>query len=261
MKTRNYRLTFALFLAATAFCSLASADVLVSNLAEPFRSSTPIGNNPNPVQTPEETPWYWATQSFVTDNATYTLVSVDAIVGDGSTEPAPVVIAELHVDDGGEIGALIATFTAPDVSGPVAARTFSPNRTVLLQPGTTYWFVLGSEAPGDGTFFWSYANSNEFVGPGFLGNYEYSDDSGATWSLGSDFPYYLQVNVSLEPDSDDDGVIDSFDVCCNTPPGVVVDGSGRPIGDFDLDCDNDLADYSTYISGFSGPLAGPTKCP
>jgi hypothetical protein len=149
--------------AATSF-----ADVIVSNLAEPLRSSTPIGNNPNPVPTPELTPWYWAAQSFVTDENEYQLQSVEAIVGDGSDDPAPVVVAELRADNDGEVGALITTLSAPVVSGPPAARTFIPDASVTLQPHTAYWVLLGVESPGDGTFFWSYAYTNDTTGPGSL---------------------------------------------------------------------------------------------
>ncbi len=62
-------------------------------------------------------------------------------------------------------------------------------------------------------------------------------------------------------DTDGDGVDDLVDVCCNTPAGAAVDAQGRPIGDFDGDCDNDLADFSIYLTGFTGPLAGPVSCP
>lgn len=61
-------------------------------------------------------------------------------------------------------------------------------------------------------------------------------------------------------DTDGDGVDDPFDVCCNTPPGVLVDANGRPVGDFDLDCDNDLADFAFYLLGFTGPLTEPSTC-
>jgi len=62
-------------------------------------------------------------------------------------------------------------------------------------------------------------------------------------------------------DTDGDGVADGCDVCCNTPEGVAVDAVGRPIGDMDGDCDNDLHDYAMYSRGFTGTLAGPVDCP
>src|SRR5690242_13269266 len=67
-----------------------SQTVLVSNLSEPFRGATPIGNNPNPVPPPELTPWYWGAQSFQTNNLPYQLTSIDAKVGDGSMVPVAV---------------------------------------------------------------------------------------------------------------------------------------------------------------------------
>ncbi len=61
-------------------------------------------------------------------------------------------------------------------------------------------------------------------------------------------------------DVDGDGVVDSVDVCNNTPPNTIVDTTGRPIGDLDYDCDNDLDDYDLYQRGFTGPLADIVDC-
>ena len=239
----------------------AGADVLVSNLAEPLRASSSLGNNPNPVAPPDEIAWYWAAQSFATDDQTSQLLSIDAIVGDASLDPAPVVIAGLYADDNGAIGALLTTMIAPGVDGPPTARTFLPADPITLEANTAYWFLLGVEAPVDGTFFWSYANSNDSTGPGSLLAYAYSADSGATWSNGIDFPYFLQVDVSTPNDTDGDGVDDDTDVCCNTPAGALVDAAGRPVGDLDFDCDNDLDDYALYAQGITGPLNAPAECP
>jgi Notch-like protein len=56
-------------------------------------------------------------------------------------------------------------------------------------------------------------------------------------------------------DTDGDGVDDAIDVCCNTPIGVPVDAAGRPLADFDQDCDVDLADYQVFELSFTGPDA------
>lgn len=61
-------------------------------------------------------------------------------------------------------------------------------------------------------------------------------------------------------DSDGDGVPDDRDVCCNTPDGLLVDEQGRPLGDFDGDCDVDLADYAVTQSNLTGPLSGDGPC-
>lgn len=249
---------FLVFFGASAATSV--ADVIVSNLAEPLRASTPIGNNPNPVPPPDDGPWYWGAQSFVTDEVSYRLVSAEVMVGGGSTNPAPIVIAELWSDDQGTLGTLITTLTPPDVSGGISPQSMLPESPVTLEPNTAYWVLLGVQNPGEGTFFWSYANSNEDIGPGVLFWYGAAPDSGVTWLYGTDFPYFLQVNGTSSADEDDDGVDDVDDVCCGTPVGTLVDAYGRPIGDFDLDCDNDLVDYEFYLRGFTGPLA-PQNCP
>ena len=56
-------------------------------------------------------------------------------------------------------------------------------------------------------------------------------------------------------DVDGDGVDDAIDVCNNTPAGTLVDAEGRPVGDVDQDCDNDLEDIALSQHGFTGPLA------
>lgn len=66
-------------------------------------------------------------------------------------------------------------------------------------------------------------------------------------------PFAATVPVRAA-DEDGDGVDDAFDDCFNTPAGVAVDASGRPLGDIDLDCDTDLIDYELFQRGFTGTL-------
>ncbi|MHC5112642.1 MAG: right-handed parallel beta-helix repeat-containing protein, partial [Planctomycetota bacterium] len=68
-------------------------------------------------------------------------------------------------------------------------------------------------------------------------------------------PYVIYV------DEDNDGVLDTQDVCCNTPPEIAVDGEGRPRGDIDLDCDVDLDDYRMLSANLTGSLEHGTPCP
>jgi hypothetical protein len=196
------------------FASL--ADILISNLAEPLRDASPIGNT-GVLPPPAAGDWSWAAQSFLTDGNPYVLDSIEAIVGDGTTEPFPAVVAELHGDDSGLVGTLIATFTAPDLSGALTARPFLPDSSVTLSANEKYWFVLGAVNPSDGTYYWGYAEGNGSLGSGALSNFNYSYDSGTTWSdFGSDNPFFLQVNVSpltiVDADFNDDGSLDCLDI-------------------------------------------------
>jgi hypothetical protein len=162
--------------------------ILVSNLSEPIRGASPIGNGGAINEGPT-----WAAQSFVTDGNSYTLDSILAKVGNGAGSPA--VVARLHDDSGSLVGTLIETLTPPGVAGAPSDRIFLPDGPVNLSALTKYWFVLGTS--NSGTFDWLYAEGNGQIGPGFLDSYSYSDDSGASWSNpGSDNPFFLEVNVS-----------------------------------------------------------------
>lgn len=54
-------------------------------------------------------------------------------------------------------------------------------------------------------------------------------------------------------DDDGDGVLNGADLCPNTPPDTSVDEDGRPVGDLNEDCRNDMTDFSLYQLGFTGP--------
>jgi len=67
-------------------------------------------------------------------------------------------------------------------------------------------------------------------------------------------PATVKHTSPLGNDADGDGVPDTQDACCQTPPDVPVDATGRPLGDFDLDCDVDQADFSVFQRAYTGPL-------
>lgn len=55
--------------------------------------------------------------------------------------------------------------------------------------------------------------------------------------------------LRIPTDSDNDGVFDGDDACNQTPAHVYVDLHGRPIGDLDGDCDQDLLDFRIFQWG------------
>ena len=168
--------------------SAAAATVLVSNLAQPTRDMNVLPTDG------------WAAQSFITDGASYSLSSVQVLLG--NLLGSPPIVAELHTGDAFKPGATLTTFSVAKV--PVGSPepvnlTLTPIGSVTLDAGTNYWLVLGASSLA-GTFTWSYAEGNVTTGPGFLGGYNYSADSGATWTnFGSDNPFQLQVNASPVP--------------------------------------------------------------
>ena len=64
----------------------------------------------------------------------------------------------------------------------------------------------------------------------------------------------LFAPAAFAADDDGDGVDNTIDVCCQTPPNVPVDANGRPYGDIDLDCDVDQLDFAMFQLSYTGPL-------
>lgn len=174
---------------AGPFAGRADAVLIVSNFAETLRDATPIAN-----------PEYWAAQSFATD-AEYVLTSIAAQIGNAFGDPDAVIELRLGTTDEIDLspGGLLTTFAVPDLSGPIAARIFTPNAAVLLAPGNAYWFVVGTNTGG---FDLAYSQSDDMtVGPGAIMNFADSSDAGVTYiNRGSDFPYFLEVNGEVVPE-------------------------------------------------------------
>ncbi len=71
----------------------------------------------------------------------------------------------------------------------------------------------------------------------------------------------IQPALAQVFDSDNDGVPDETDICADTAPGAPVDTAGRPLADFDGDCDVDLEDFSWFEISFTGPFdCNPEVC-
>jgi len=148
----------------------------------------------------------------------------------------------------------------------LAATTFEPSvlssdvlvpLSVRIGPGD-YALVFGSGMSGA-------------TGEGRLpiNNIDLADANTVGWfDLGGGFQWYdlgatgtrLVVEGTILVDTDGDGVADLDDVCCNTPPGRVVDDRGRPLGDLDVDCDVDLDDFALLQGNFTGPTEGDAPC-
>ena len=158
------------------------ADVLVDNLLEPQRDTTPVESG------------LWAAQSFITAGGPVTLQSIELWLGLRVADPALTV--ELRADSAGGPAAALAAFGLPSLSAGLTQIELLPSvPQINLAAGTKYWIVLGVSGPG--SFGWTYAEGNNQAGPGTLGDYSYSSDGGAGWAaFGTDNPYLLRVNVA-----------------------------------------------------------------
>ena len=191
MKSLPLRAAARLGLAAVVVAcagNAAHADVLVSNIDVPIRGVTDLSQS------------LWASQSFTTDGSDSVLMSIEVIAG--AMTGNPTLAAELRADTAGRPGPALAALSLAGVgSGPVSliAMSSSSPLPLVLSANTTYWLQLG--ATGAGGFGWAYAEGNAQSGPGSLGHYTYSTDSGATWgAFGTDNPYSVRINVSPVPE-------------------------------------------------------------
>lgn len=182
-----------LALVASSFLLAISSQafVVVSNLSEPQRDFNQIDA------------LLWAAQSFVTDDETYGISAIQAIVGEeaGSSGAfAEIRSATPAGDMDTSPSGLIASLSVPALSGPKSARTFVPPAPVLLVPNTRYYFLLG--ASDGGSFEWSYAEGNGQVGPALFDQYQYTFDGGVLWAqFGTENPFHMQVDAAPESES------------------------------------------------------------
>ncbi len=176
--------------AAVSFLVLAPAvfaDPLIDNLAEPTRdASTLSGIEPDLL---------WGAQSFVSPSS-LRLRTIEVPLGNAFESPEVVAQLRSGLDPSGP---LLASFAVPALSASgIDILTLTPDADVQLEPGETYWLLLGPAAGG--SFQWAYAEGNNFLGIGSFGNYNYSTDAGATWTnYGSDNPFKVRVNVEPPP--------------------------------------------------------------
>jgi hypothetical protein len=223
--------------------SIAAADVVVTNLDQPIRGVTLLATTP-----PDNV---WAAQAFkVPDN--YTLDSIDLILGNAD---APDAFAELRKgDDPG--GPVLTTLTiAPIELVGTAVATLTPDSSVILRPGTTYWLIVGTASTG--SFGWAYAQGNAMTGPGTISNYAYSYDQGATWGPQAiDNPYLISVNATFTPCP----CPADFDASGGTPDTTDIDAFftawllGEPAAD--ADCSGGTPDTTDIDAFFQQWLAG-----
>jgi hypothetical protein len=173
------------FLIVAAFLLLVNSgvsygDVIVSNLSATVNGTgTVYGSGP---------PQAYA-QGFETGSSSVVLASIIAALGDAA--PTFTASAELVADNGGlPSSAVLTTFTVPSIpTSSFADLTFTPNSSVTLSANTDYWFILS--ASGSGDFKWQYTDTLSASFP----NYAVSNNSGATWTIGSPAgPFWMEAD-------------------------------------------------------------------
>ena len=164
---------------------MASAAVLIDNFGEPTSATTIVASD------------LWAAQSFTTASEAVWFDSVTLLLGLAAGNTS--LSAELRADGVQGPGVLLTSLMLPTLSGGAPqAELLSPTDYVQLAPLTTYWLVLATSAE---SFGWSYALGNNASGPGQLGDYRYSSDSGLSWTnFGAADPYHVRIEVTPVPE-------------------------------------------------------------
>jgi hypothetical protein len=164
---------------ALAAAGPSDARVIVTNLSDPVTGSGTIyGSGP-----PQE-----YAQEFTTGSKRVELGAVTAALGDASG--SFTASAELVSNHDGLPGSVVLTrFTVPSIGTSFKDLTFDPKSTVTLAADTNYWFVLA--ATGTGSYRWDYTSTLKADLP----NYAYSNNSGASWKIGSPAgPFLIRVD-------------------------------------------------------------------
>jgi len=217
-------------------CGVATAQPLLDNLDQPIQAATVFGTLKADA--------IWAAQSFGS-HSTFRLVSIEVPLGNAIDSPD--AFAELRRGED-PTGPAIAIFPLPALSETgLELVTLVPDTDVVIEPDVLYWLVTGTVTVG--SYEWSYAMGNLFVGSGYFGSYWYSFDLGATWiDFGGDNPYHIRVNVSSEcrGDFNTDGFVNSQDFFDFLAAFFAQD----PIADFNHDIFIDSQDIFDFLAAF-----------
>lgn len=123
--------------------SVASADVIISNLADPTISSTLFGTG--------STTQYKAF-GFTMGSAAMTLDEVVLVLDSTSANPTPLV--RIHADMGGSPGAALFTLDNPAVLTGPGDFLFTAGSAFTLDANTTYWLHVTSVPVAGDAFRW-----------------------------------------------------------------------------------------------------------
>jgi hypothetical protein len=176
------------FLLGAAFALLVNAGlsygdtVIVSNLGDTVNGTGTVYASGPPQSYAQE---------FQTGSSSELLSSIVVPLGDAM--PTFTAAGELVADNSGLPGSTILTsFTVPAIPTTTPTDlTFTPTSSVTLDANTDYWFVLS--ASGSGDYKWNYTNT---LSPSFP-NYAVSNDSGATWTIGTPpGPFLLEATAT-----------------------------------------------------------------
>lgn len=140
------------------------------------------------------------TAGFQTDNSSYTLTSVTALM----QQDAPGTLRFSLYSNAAQPsannlefqpGTLLGTLTAPGTYSKTLGQVTFSGSNLLLSPDTKYWLVMS--APAGGTYEWAYASDDTGSGAGFSPSWGISTNAGQSWFTDSLQP--MQMRVTADP--------------------------------------------------------------
>jgi hypothetical protein len=177
--------------------------LVVSNLGEASNGDGSVGSDK------------WAAQAFVTGGTATTLQNVGlALASDNSALGNYSVSLWSLNPSNGTPGSSLGTITS---GNPVSSLTktladyfFTLTTPIPLAANTTYFIVLNSTSTAfPDSLLWGITPSSNSTGPGQIGGWAFSTDSGTTWgtvppdyndqTTGSGFPFQIGINAVPEP--------------------------------------------------------------
>ena len=176
---------FGIFVTLTGLIQARSQTVIVDNFSQTTNNFAFISSTD------------FVAHQFTTDGQSYALGTVNLNLRAASNGSGNFVVQLWDDNAGAGPGNLLRLLNGN--GNPIAAGvyTYTPFTPITLTSATPYWITL-SVSSGNGAYGWNSTTTSTSSGPGTIGGFAASFDSGANW-LGPDPSAYHMFSVTGSP--------------------------------------------------------------